>query len=112
MSSPTSSSTSSSPHSSGLRWHPARLLYLFVFSLLIGILFSEVQALLTNPASALDPTQARQTFFWNLAFTYPLYTSVAAALAVGAALVGWRLDQRYSMAQEALRLPAPAWLLS
>lgn len=40
-----------------LRWHPVRLLYVFVATLVVGILYSEAQAILTDPSSALDPTQ-------------------------------------------------------
>jgi tetratricopeptide (TPR) repeat protein len=67
--------------------------------LIVGILYSEIQALLTDPATALDPSQAKHTFFWNLALTYPASMVGAAALAIGAAILGWRLDQRYSQQQ-------------
>src|SRR5215471_4971200 len=108
MTHPTSTtSASSSTSQSGmparpqrLRWHPARLLYVFLVTLLIGILFSEIQALLTDPSSVLDPTQARHTFFWNLVFAYPVFVAGAALVAIGAAILGWRLDQRYSQLQE------------
>jgi hypothetical protein len=69
-------------------------LYLFLVTLIMGILYSEVRALLANPASALDPGQLRTTFFWRLAAHAPLSFAVAAVLAVGAAFLGWRLDQR------------------
>jgi tetratricopeptide (TPR) repeat protein len=82
-----------------LRWHPARLLYLFLVTLIVGILYSEIQALLTDPASALDPSRAKHTFFWSLALTYPAYMVGTAALAIGAAILGWRLDRRYSQQQ-------------
>jgi Tfp pilus assembly protein PilF len=83
-----------------LRWHPARLLYVFVLTLLVGIAYSEVQALLTDPASALDPSQLQHTFFWHLALAYPVYFAAASALAVGAAVLGWRLDRRYAAQQQ------------
>src|SRR5215469_953762 len=86
-----------------LRLHPARLLYLFVVTLLVGIIYSEAQALLTNPASALDPSQLRKTPFWQAALAYPVYFAVACVLAIGAALLGWRLDRRYSALQEEQR---------
>jgi hypothetical protein len=51
----------------GLRWHPARLLYLFLVTLIVGILYSEIQTLLANPASALDPgrlpTRRNQVYY-------------------------------------------------
>ncbi len=86
-----------------LRWHPARLLYLFVVTLLVGIIYSEAQALLTDPSSALDPSQLQHTFFWHLALTYPVYFAAACVLAVGAGVLGWRLDRRYSAVQEEQR---------
>jgi tetratricopeptide (TPR) repeat protein len=86
-----------------LRWHPARLLYLFVITLVAGILYSAVQALLTNPAATLDPTQLRKTLFWQAASAYPLYVAVACVLAVSTAVLGWRLDRRYSSLREEQR---------
>jgi tetratricopeptide (TPR) repeat protein len=79
------------------------LLYIFVVTLLVGIVYSEAQALLTDPASALDPSQVRKTLFWQAAATYPLYFTAACMLAVGAAVLGWRLDRRYSSLQEERR---------
>jgi tetratricopeptide (TPR) repeat protein len=86
-----------------LRWHPARLLYLFVVTLLVGIIYSEVQALLTDPASAIDPSQLRKTLFWQAAATHPLSFVAACVLAVGAAILGWRLDRRYAAQQAQAR---------
>jgi hypothetical protein len=85
--------------SRSVRFHPARLLYLFLITLLVGILYSEIQALLTDPASALDPSQLQNTFFWRTALSYPAYFAAACILAVGAAALGWRLDQRYTALQ-------------
>jgi hypothetical protein len=86
-----------------LRLHPARLLYLFVVTLLVGIIYSEAQALLTGPASVLDPSQLRKTLFWQAALAYPVYFAIACVLAIGAALLGWRLDRRYSALQKEQR---------
>jgi hypothetical protein len=71
------------PQPRWLRWHPVRLLYLFVGTLVLGVLYSEVQALLADPAAALDPTQLRTTFFWHLACAYPVPFAAASVLAVG-----------------------------
>jgi tetratricopeptide (TPR) repeat protein len=83
-----------------LRWHPARLLYVFVVTLLVGIVYGEVHALLTNSSSALDPTQLRQTLFWQAAAAYPVYFTATCVLAVGAAVLSWRLDRRCATLQE------------
>jgi hypothetical protein len=82
-----------------LRWHPPRLLYVFGVTLVVGIICSEVQALLTDPVAALDPAQLRKMLFWQAVLAYPLYFAAASVLAVGAALLGFRLDRRYSALQ-------------
>lgn len=82
-----------------LRWHPARLLYVFVVTLVVGIVYSEVQAVLADPSSALDPTQLQNTFFWHLAQAYPAYFAAACVLAVVAAVLGWRVERRYAAVQ-------------
>jgi tetratricopeptide (TPR) repeat protein len=79
------------------------LLYLFVVTLIVGIVYSEVQALLTDPASALDPSQLRKTLFWQAAATHPIYFVAVCLLAVGAAVLGWRLDRRYAAQQQEQR---------
>jgi hypothetical protein len=86
-----------------LRWHPVRLLYLFLVTLLVGVLYSEIQALLTDPASALDPSQLQNTFFWRTALSHPAYFAAACILAVGAAALGWWLDRRYAVLQKEQR---------
>jgi hypothetical protein len=53
----------------------------------------------TDPASALDPSQLRQTLFWQAATAYPIYVAAACVLAIGAAVLGWRLDRRYAVQQ-------------
>jgi hypothetical protein len=91
------------PQPGRLRWHPARLLYIFLVALVGGIILNEVQAVLTNPASALDPAQLRNTLFWSVALSYPAYFAAVCVLAVGAAAVGWRLDRRYAALQKEQR---------
>lgn len=91
--------TTRSGHRLALRWHPARLLYIFVVTLVVGILYSEAQALLAGPSSALDPAQLQTTFFWHLALIYPAYFAPAVVLAVGAAVLGWRVERRYAAVQ-------------
>lgn len=100
---PTTTTVHIQPGSRWLRWHPARLLYLFVVTLVVGILYSEVQALLVSPASALDPSQLRGTFLWHVALTSPVPFGAACVVALGAAMLGWRLDRRYSALQEEQR---------
>jgi hypothetical protein len=46
-----------------LRWHPVRLLYTFAATLVVGILYSEVQALLANPSWGLNLEALKRTFF-------------------------------------------------
>jgi tetratricopeptide (TPR) repeat protein len=87
------------PASGRLRWHPARLLYVFAVTLVIGILYSEAQAVLADPSSALNPVQLQSTSFWHFAVAYPVYFAGACVLAVGAAVLGWRVEQRYAAVQ-------------
>ncbi len=87
------------PGAQWLRWHPVRLLYIFVVTLVVGILYSEAQAILADPSSALDPVQLKSTFFWHLALAYPAYFAAACVLAVGAAVLGWRVERRYAAMQ-------------
>jgi hypothetical protein len=79
------------------------LRYLFAVTPLVGIVYSEVQALLADPASALDPSQLGKTLLWQAAVSYPLFFTAACVVAVVAAVLGWRLDRRYSSLQEEQR---------
>ncbi len=65
-----------------LRWHPARLLYLLVVPLVIGILYNVFQAVLSDAA-----------------LTNPPVFAAACVLAVVVAVLGWRLDRRYAALQ-------------
>lgn len=82
------------------RYHPARLLYLFLLGFPVGLLASELQTFFTAGPNALydgdwDFAHLTNTWIVRFAVAQPLMFFVALASALAFAYLGYRLDHRY-----------------
>jgi tetratricopeptide (TPR) repeat protein len=84
----------SSPKRPWYAWHPARLFYLFVLAFIVGVPANYLFSLVTTGPASIPPFD--QLYLVQVAQAHPAVAAIAFVVALGLAVVGWRIDRRQS----------------